>query len=52
MNKILGLAIFLLIIWVILRVALAVTSVFLHILLIVAVMLVVFWLLKKMRRAK
>ena len=47
MSKLLSIAVFLLILWVIFRVVLAVTSFFLHILLIVAVILAVLWLLKK-----
>ncbi len=49
MSKLIVLAIFLLILWVILRVALAVTGVFLHLLWIVAVILAVLWLVGKFR---
>lgn len=49
MSKLLVLAVFLLILWVILRVALAVTGVFLHILWILAIMLAVLWLVGKLR---
>jgi len=47
--KLLSLAIFLLILWAVLKLALAVTGVFLHILWIVAVILFVFWLIGKLR---
>jgi hypothetical protein len=49
MSKILVLAIFLLILWVVLRVALAVTGVFLHLLWIFAIILAVMWLIGKLR---
>lgn len=49
MNKVLILAVFLLILWVVLRVALAVTGAFLHLLWIVAVILAVLWLFGKLR---
>lgn len=49
MSKILVLAVFLLILWVILRVALAVTGAFLHLLWIAAVILAVMWLIGKIR---
>jgi hypothetical protein len=52
MSKLLGLAIFLLILWVILRVALAITGVFLHALWIIAVILAVLWLVGKLRGGK
>ena len=52
MSKLLSLAVFLLIALIILRVALAVTGVFLHALWIIAIILVVMWLLGKMRGSK
>ncbi len=52
MNKLLGLAVFLLILWVVLRVALAVTGAFLHLLWIVAIVLAALWLLGKLRGFK
>lgn len=52
MSKLLSLAVFLLILWVILRVALAVTGVFLHLLWIIAVVLAVLWLIGKLRGGK
>ena len=50
--KLLSLAIFLLILWAVLKLALAVTGAFLHILWIVAVILFVFWLIDKLRGNK
>ena len=52
MSKLLSLAVFLLIAWIVLRVALAVTGVFLHALWIIAIILVVMWLFGKMRGGK
>ena len=52
MSKLLVLAVFLLILWVILRVALAVTGVFLHLLWIFAIILAVLWLVGKLRGSK
>ena len=52
MNKLLSLAVLLLVIWVILRVALAVTGVALHLLWIIAVVLAVLWLVGKIRGTK
>lgn len=49
MNPLIGLAIFLLILWIVLRLALAVTGVFLHVLWIVAIVLAVLWLVGKLR---
>lgn len=49
MSKLLILAIFLLILWVVLRVALAITGVFLHLLWIIAIILAVLWLIGKLR---
>jgi hypothetical protein len=49
MSKILVLAVFLLVLWVILRLALALTGVFLHLLWIAAIILVVMWLIGKIR---
>lgn len=49
MSKLLSLAVLLLIVWVILRVALAVTGVFLHLLWVFAVVLAVIWLIGKLR---
>ncbi len=52
MSKLLSLAIVLMILWVILRVALAVTGVFLHALWIIAIILAVLWLVGKLRGGK
>jgi hypothetical protein len=52
MSKLLALAILLLVVWVILKVALAITSVSLHVLWIVAVVLAVLWLVGKLRGSK
>lgn len=52
MNKVLVLAVFLLVLWVILRVALTVTGVFLHLLWILAIILAVLWLVGKLRGSK
>lgn len=52
MSKLLVLAIFLLILWVVLRVALAVTGVFLHVLWILAIIFAVMWLIGKLRGGK
>lgn len=49
MSKLLILAIFLMILWVILRIALAITGVFLHLLWIIAIILAVLWLVGKLR---
>lgn len=49
MSKLLGLAVFLLILWVILRVALALTGVALHLLWIAAVIFAILWLVGKLR---
>lgn len=49
MSKILVLAVFLLILWVVLRLALALTGVFLHLLWIAAIILAVMWLVGKIR---
>lgn len=49
MGTILYLAIFLIILWVVLRVALALTWVFLNLLWVVAVVLIVLWLVDKIR---
>lgn len=49
MNKLLILAILLVIIWVILRVALALTGAFLHLLWIIAVVIFIVWLINKLR---
>jgi hypothetical protein len=49
MNKLLLLAFVLLVAWVVLRLVLAVTGAFLHILWIVALVLVVLWLLGKLK---
>jgi hypothetical protein len=51
MSKLLILAIFLVILWVILRVALAITGVFLHLLWVAAIILAIFWLVGKLRGA-
>ena len=52
MSKFLILAAFLLILWLVLRVALVITSVFLHLLWIVAIILAVVWLVGKLRGSK
>jgi hypothetical protein len=52
MSKLLVLAILLLVSWVILRVALAITGVFLHLLWIAAILLAVFWVVGKLRSLK
>jgi hypothetical protein len=52
MSKLLSLAVLLLIVWVILKVALAVTGAFLHILWILAVILFVIWVVGKIRGPK
>lgn len=52
MSRILVLAVFLLILWVILRLALALTGVFLHLLWIAAIILAVMWLVGKIRGKK
>ena len=49
MHKLLIIALLFLIAWVVLRLALAVTGVFLHLLWVVAVVLVVLWLIGKLR---
>ncbi|MEO5915858.1 MAG: hypothetical protein ABIS50_16600 [Luteolibacter sp.] len=49
MNSLLGTAVFLLILWVVLRIALAVTGAFLHLLWIVALVLAVLWVYGKIR---
>jgi hypothetical protein len=49
MSKLLGIALLLLVIWVVLRVALAVTGLFLHALWIIAVILAVVWIIGKIR---
>ena len=49
MSSLLGTALFLLILWVVLRVALAVTGLFLHLLWIIAIVLAVIWLVGKLR---
>jgi len=49
MSRILVLAILLVILWLVLRVALAVTGVFLHLLWIFAIILAVMWLIAKLR---
>jgi hypothetical protein len=52
MSKVLVLAVFLLILWVVLRLALALTGVFLHLLWIAAIILAVMWLVGKIRGKK
>ncbi len=52
MSKLLSVAILLLVIWVILKVALAITSVTLHLLWIIAIILAVLWLFGKIRGPK
>lgn len=52
MSKLLSLAVLLLIIWIVLKVALAVTGAFLHLLWIIAMVLVVVWLIGKAKGGK
>lgn len=52
MSKLLVLAVFLLVLWVILRVALAITGVFLHLLWIIAAILAVLWVIGKVRGSR
>ena len=52
MSKLLGLAVFLLVLWVILWLALKITGVFLHLLWIIAIILVVLWVIGKIRGNK
>jgi len=52
MNKLLILAVILMVLWVVFRVALAITGVFLHLLWIIALILVFFWLVGKLRGGK
>lgn len=52
MSKILSLAVLLLVVWVILKVVLAITSGFLHVLWIIAVIFAVVWLFGKLRGNK
>lgn len=52
MNKFLVLAVLLLLAWVVLRLALAITGVLLHILWIAAIILAVLWLVGKLRGSK
>lgn len=52
MSKLLGIAIFLLVLWVVLWVALKVTGVFLHLLWVVAIILFVMWVIGKVRGTK
>jgi hypothetical protein len=52
MSKLLGLAVFLLFLWVILRVALAITGAFLHLIWMAAVILALLWLVGKLRDSK
>lgn len=49
MSKLLLLAVFLLILWVVIRVVLAITGVFLHLLWIAAVIVAAVWLIGKIR---
>jgi hypothetical protein len=49
MSQVLALAVFLMILWLVLRVALAVTGVFLHLLWIFGIILAVIWLVGKLR---
>lgn len=49
MSKLLILAVSLVILWVILRVALAITGVFLHLLWVAAIVLAIIWLVNKLR---
>lgn len=52
MSKLLSIAVFLLILWVVLRVALALTGVFLHLLWVAAIILAVMWVIQKVRGKK
>ena len=52
MSKLLGLAVFLLIVWIVLRLVLATTALFLHALWIIAIVLVVMWLIGKLSGGK
>jgi hypothetical protein len=52
MSKLLGLAVFLLILWSVLWLALKITGIFLHLLWIAAIILVVLWLIGKLRGSK
>jgi hypothetical protein len=52
MSKLLIIAVLLLIAWVVLRLALALTGAFLHLLWIIAVVLAVMWLIGKIRGTK
>jgi hypothetical protein len=52
MSKLLVLAVLLLVSWIILRVALAMTGVFLHVLWIAAILLAVLWMVGKLRSSK
>jgi len=52
MNAIAGLAVVLLILWIVLKVALAVTSGLLHLLWIAAIAMLVIWLIGKLRGSK
>jgi hypothetical protein len=49
MSKLLILAVLLMITWIVLRVALAITGVFLHLLWVIAIILAVLWLIGKVR---
>ncbi len=52
MNAIAGLAVFLLVLWIVLKVALAVTSGALHLLWIAALVMLAVWLVGKLRGSK
>ena len=52
MSKLLVLAILLLVVWVVLKVALAITSVSLHLMWIVAIVLAILWVVGKIRGPK
>ena len=52
MSKLLALAVFLLILWVVLWVALKITGLFLHLLWVAAIILFVIWLVGKIRGKK
>jgi len=52
MSKLIVLAVFLLVLWVVLRVALAITGVFLHLLWIFAIVLLLLWIVAKLRGGK
>lgn len=52
MSKLLSLAVLLLIVWVVLRIALAITSVALNLIWVAAIVLAIFWIIGKLRGGK